>query len=238
MIYRWDWSVLVTEPYFGWLLAGLGWTLLVAGAAWVLALAVGVTIGVLRTLPGRTARTLGAAYVETFRNVPLLLQLFIWYFVLPELLPAPIGNWIKRDLPLPEYWTAVIGLGLFTAARVAEQIRAGIQAIGRGQAMAAAASGLTLAQSYRYILLPIAARNVLPPLTSEFLNVVKNSSLALTIGLLELTGQSRQIESATFHGIEAFTAATLTYVVLTTAVIVALRAVERLVAIPGLMARA
>jgi glutamate/aspartate transport system permease protein len=237
MTYRWDWSVLVTEPYLGWLLVGLGWTLLVAGAAWVLALTVGVTIGVLRTLPSRTARTFGTAYVETFRNVPLLLQLFVWYFVLPELLPAPLGNWIKRDLPLPEYWTAVIGLGLFTAARVAEQTRAGIQAIGRGQAMAAAASGLSLAQSYRYILLPIAARNVLPPLTSEFLNVVKNSSLALTIGLLELTGQSRQIESATFHGIEAFTAATLTYVVLTTAVIVALRAVERLVAIPGLMAR-
>jgi len=193
---------------------------------------------VLRTLPNRAARTFGTAYVETFRNVPLLLQLFVWYFVLPELLPAPVGNWIKRDLPLPEYWTAVIGLGLFTAARVAEQTRAGIQAIGRGQAMAAAASGMTLAQSYRYILLPIAARNVLPPLTSEFLNVVKNSSLALTIGLLELTGQSRQIESATFHGIEAFTAATLTYVVLTTVVIVALRAVERLVAIPGLMARA
>jgi glutamate/aspartate transport system permease protein len=238
MTYRWDWSVLVSEPYLGWLLAGLGWTLLVAGAAWVLALAVGVTVGVLRTLPNRAARTFGTAYVETFRNIPLLLQLFVWYFVLPELLPAPIGNWIKRDLPLPEYWTAVIGLGLFTAARVAEQTRAGIQAIGRGQAMAAAASGLTLAQSYRYILLPIAARNVLPPLTSEFLNVVKNSSLALTIGLLELTGQSRQIESATFHGIEAFTAATLTYVVLTTVVIVALRAVERLVAIPGLMARA
>jgi glutamate/aspartate transport system permease protein len=238
MTYRWDWSVLVSQPYLGWLLAGLGWTLLVAGAAWVLALAVGVTVGVLRTLPNRAARTFGTAYVETFRNVPLLLQLFVWYFVLPELLPAPVGNWIKRDLPLPEYWTAVIGLGLFTAARVAEQTRAGIQAIGRGQATAAAASGMTLAQSYRYILLPLAARNVLPPLTSEFLNVVKNSSLALTIGLLELTGQSRQIESATFHGIEAFTAATLTYVVLTTAVIVALRAVERLVAIPGLMARA
>jgi len=238
MTYRWDWSVLVSEPYLGWLLTGLGWTLLVAGAAWVLALAVGVTVGVLRTLPNRAARTFGTAYVETFRNVPLLLQLFVWYFVLPELLPAPVGNWIKRDLPLPEYWTAVIGLGLFTAARVAEQTRAGIQAIGRGQAMAAAASGMTLAQSYRYILLPLAARNVLPPLTSEFLNVVKNSSLALTIGLLELTGQSRQIESATFHGIEAFTAATLTYVVLTTVVIVALRAVERLVAIPGLMARA
>lgn len=237
MTYRWDWSVLVSQPYLGWLLTGLGWTLLVAGAAWVLALAIGVTIGVLRTLPNRAARMCGTAYVEAFRNVPLLLQLFVWYFVLPELLPAPIGNWIKRDLPLPEYWTAVIGLGLFTAARVAEQTRAGIRAIGRGQAMAAAASGLTLAQSYRYILLPIAARNVLPPLTSEFLNVVKNSSLALTIGLLELTGQSRQIESATFHGIEAFTAATLIYVVLTTAVIMALRAVERRIAIPGLMAR-
>jgi glutamate/aspartate transport system permease protein len=238
MTYRWDWNVLISEPYLGWLLVGLGWTLLVAGAAWVLALAVGVTVCVLRTLPSRAARTIGTVYVETFRNVPLLLQLFVWYFVLPELLPAPIGNWIKRDLPLPEYWTAVIGLGLFTAARVAEQTRAGIQAIGRGQAMAAAASGLTLAQSYRYVLLPIAARHVLPPLTSEFLNVVKNSSLALTIGLLELTGQSRQIESATFHGIEAFTAATLIYVALTMAVIVALRAVERLVAIPGFMAQA
>jgi glutamate/aspartate transport system permease protein len=238
MTYHWDWSILLSAPYLGWLLAGLGWTLLVAGAAWVLALAVGLTVGVLRTLPTRAARALGTAYVETFRNVPLLLQLFVWYFVLPELLPEPIGHWVKRDLPLPEYWTAVIGLGLFTAARVAEQLRAGIQAIGRGQSMAAAASGLTLAQSYRYILLPIAARYVLPPLTSEFLNVVKNSSLALTIGLLELTGESRQIEGTTFHGIEAFTAATLIYVVLTMTVIVAMRAVERLVAIPGFMARA
>ncbi|WP_315836851.1 amino acid ABC transporter permease [Bradyrhizobium prioriisuperbiae] len=238
MSYRWDWSVLVSEPYLGWMISGLAWTLLVAVTAWAIALIVGFAIGVLRTLPSRTARIIGTAYVEAFRNVPLLLQLFLWYFVVPELLPETIGHWIKRDLPLPEYWTAAIGLGLFTAARVAEQIRAGIEAVGRGQAMAAAASGLTVLQSYRHVLLPVAARYVLPPLTSEFLNIVKNSSLALTIGLLELTGQSRQIESATFHGIEAFTAATLTYVALTMTAIVVMRALERRIAIPGLMVRA
>jgi glutamate/aspartate transport system permease protein len=237
MIYHWDWSVPFSAPYLGWLMSGLAWTLLVSGAAWVLAFIVGAAIGILRTLPNRTARMIGAVYVAVFRNVPLLLQLFLWYFVVPELLPASVGHWIKRDLPLPEYWTSVIGLGLFSAARIAEQFRAGIQAVGRGQSMAAAASGLTLLQSYRHVLLPIAARYVLPPLTSEFLNVVKNSSLALTIGLLELTGQSRQIEGATFHGIEAFTAATLIYVVLTLAVIAAMRAIERAFAIPGVMAR-
>jgi glutamate/aspartate transport system permease protein len=238
MNYHWDWSVLVSAPYLGWLISGLEWTLLVAGAAWVLALAVGIAVGILRTLPNRAARTAGAAYVAVFRGIPLLLQLFLWYFVLPEVLPASMGHWIKRELPLPEYWTSVIGLGLFTAARIAEQVRAGIEAVGRGQAMAAAASGLTLAQSYRYVLLPVAARTVLPPLTSEFLNVVKNSSLALTIGLLELTGQSRQIEGATFHGIEAFTAATLIYATLTLAAIAAMRLVERMLAIPGMTARA
>jgi glutamate/aspartate transport system permease protein len=238
MTYRWNWSVLVTEPYLGWLLSGLTWTLLVAGTAWIVALLIGTGVGILRTLPSRTARALGTVYVEIFRNIPLLLQLFLWYFVIPELLPAEIGRWIKRDLPMPEFWTAALGLGLFTAARIAEQVRAGIEAVGRGQAMAAAASGLSTAQAYRHVLLPIAARNVLPPLTSEFLNIVKNSSLALTIGVLELTGQSRQIESNTFQGIEAFTAATLIYVLLTMLVIAAMRTVERATAIPGTLARA
>jgi glutamate/aspartate transport system permease protein len=238
MTYRWNWSVLVTEPYLGWLLSGLTWTLLVAGTAWIVALLIGTGVGILRTLPSRAARALGTVYVEIFRNIPLLLQLFLWYFVIPELLPAEIGRWIKRDLPMPEFWTAALGLGLFTAARVAEQVRAGIEAVGRGQAMAAAASGLSTAQAYRHVLLPIAARNVLPPLTSEFLNIVKNSSLALTIGVLELTGQSRQIESNTFQGIEAFTAATFIYVLLTMLVIAAMRTVERATAIPGTLARA
>lgn len=238
MTYRWNWSVLVAEPYLGWLLSGLLWTVLVAGAAFVLALAVGCLMGVLRTLPGRAARAVGTFYVELFRNVPLLLQLFLWYFVLPELLPCEAGRWIKRDLPQPEYWTAVLGLGLFTAARITEQVRAGIEAVGRGQGMAAASTGLSRTQAYRYVLLPLAARQVLPSLTSEFLNLVKNSSLALTIGVLELTGQSRQVESATFQGIEALTAATFAYVVLTTLVILLMRAVERRVALPGTLGTA
>jgi glutamate/aspartate transport system permease protein len=238
MEYHWNWGVLFEPPYFGWLVDGTKWTLLVAATAWVLALAVGVTIGVARTLPWRPVRALGAAYVDLFRNVPLLIQLFLWYFVLPEVLPAEMGRFIKRDLPNPEFWTAAVGLGLFTAARVAEQVRAGIQAVGRGQGMAAAASGMTLAQSYRHVLLPLALRQILPPLTSDFLHVIKNSSLALTIGLLELTGQSRQIESNTFQGIEALTAATLVYVAITLVVTVAMRAVERRVAIPGQLARA
>ena len=238
MTYRWNWSVLVSEPYLSWLLSGLLWTILVAGTAFLLALTVGCLIGVLRTLPGWAARAAGTAYVELFRNVPLLLQLFLWYFVLPELLPREAGRWIKRDLPQPEYWTAVLGLGLFTAARIAEQVRAGIEAVGRGQGMAAASTGLGRFQAYRYILLPLAARQVLPLLTSEFLNLVKNSSLALTIGVLELTGQSRQVESATFQGIEALTAATAAYVALTTVVIVLMRAAERRVALPGTLGAA
>ncbi|MDB5513260.1 MAG: L-glutamate transporter rane protein /L-aspartate transporter rane protein [Tardiphaga sp.] len=237
MTYRWNWHVLVSEPYLDWLVSGLQWTLLVAGAAWLIALGVGLTVGVLRTLASPVPRGIGTAYVEIFRNVPLLVQLFIWYFVLPELLPAEWGRWLKRDFPQPEYWTAVIGLGLFTAARVAEQVRAGIDGVGRGQGMAAAATGMTTAQIYRYVLLPLAARSILPPLTSEFLNIIKNSSLALTIGVLELTGQSRQIESATFQGIEALTAATLIYVALSGVVVMVMRAVEARVAIPGTLAR-
>jgi glutamate/aspartate transport system permease protein len=237
MQYRWNWSILVAQPYVGWLLDGVTWTLLVAGAAWIVALAIGCTIGVLSTLPGRTARLVATAYVDVFRNIPLLLQLFLWYFVLPELLPGAFGLWIKRDMPMPEYWFSVAGIGCFTAARIAEQVRAGIEAVGTGQRMAAAAMGLTVAQAYRYILLPLAARNVLPPLTSEALNIIKNSSLALTIGVLELTGQSRQIEASTFQGIEALTAATAIYVLLTLGVIAAMRALERRVAIPGTLGR-
>jgi len=237
MQYRWNWTILFVEPYFGWLLAGVKWTLLVAGAAWFIALAIGCVVGVLGTLPSRICRAIASAYVDVFRNIPLLLQLFLWYFVLPELLPAHFGLWIKRDLSMPEYWFSVVGLGCFTASRIAEQVRAGIESIGAGQRMAAAAMGFTTAQTYRYILLPLAARNVLPPLTSEALNIIKNSSLALTVGVLELTGQSRQIEAATFQGIEALTAATVVYVMLTLCVIVGMRVIERRVAIPGTLGR-
>ena len=191
MRYNWDWSVLITPPYVGWILTGLGWTILVSLAAWIIGLALGSVIGTMRTLPSRTARAVGATYVEIFRNVPLLVQIFLFYFVLPEVVPEPMGRWLKRDLPNPEFCIAVLSLGLYTACRVAEQVRAGIQSIGPGPANAGLATGLRLVDVYRLILLPIAYRSTIPAMTNEFLNVFKNSSLALTIGVLELTARAR-----------------------------------------------
>jgi glutamate/aspartate transport system permease protein len=236
--YNWDWAVLVTAPYFGWILQGLLWTLLVAGAGWIIALVLGSVVGVARTLDSRPIRWIAAAYVEVFRNVPLLVQIFIFYFVLPELLPKEWGRWLKRDLPEPEFWTAVVSLGLYTACRVAEQVRSGIQSIGRGQMMAGLASGLTRWQVYRHILLPVAYRITIPAMTNEFLNIFKNSSLALTIGVLELTSRTRQVADYSYHSLEAFTAASVIYALITLVVTVAMRRVEARARIPGTIALA
>jgi glutamate/aspartate transport system permease protein len=233
MNYNWNWVILVQEPYFGWLLTGLMWTVLVAGAAWIIAFLLGSLIGIARTVPSAWVRALGIAYVELFRNVPLLVQMFLWYFVFPEVVPDAAGRWLKRDLPYPEYWTAVVCLGTYTAARVAEQVRAGIEAVPRGQTAAARSIGLSDAQVYRYVLLPVGYRIIVPPLTSEFLTIFKNSSLALTIGVLELTAQSRQIENYTFQGFEAFTAATVLYLLITLVVVVIMRRVEARTRVPG-----
>ncbi|MEQ6887765.1 amino acid ABC transporter permease [Halomonas sp. CS7] len=233
MNYNWNWSVLFQEPYLGWLFSGLQWTLLVAIAAWVIAFVLGSAIGILRTVPNRLVRTLAAAYVELFRNIPLLVQLFIWYFVVPELLPEDLGLWVKRDMPNPEYVTAVVALGTYTAARVAEQVRSGIQTIRKDLVNAGLAIGLTPLQTYLYIRLPISYRIIVPPLTSEFLTIFKNSSLALTIGVLELTAQARQIENYTFQGFEAFTAATVLYLVITLLVVLLMRLIDQKTRIPG-----
>ena len=174
-------------------------------------------------------------YVTIFRNIPLLVQMFLWYFVFPEIVPDDAGRWIKREMPLPEFWTAVICLGLYTASRVAEQVRAGINSISQGQHYAAMAMGLTPVQVYRNVLLPVAYRIIIPPLTSDFLGIFKNSSLALTIGVLELTAMTRQIEEYSYAGFEAFTAATVLYILVTTIVMFAMRIVEKRVAIPGMI---
>ncbi len=233
MDYNWNWSIIFQEPYFGWLLSGLTWTILVASAAWVIAFTVGSLVGILRTVENGVVRTLATAYVEVFRGVPLLVQLFLWYFVVPELLPRDAGMWVKREMPNPEYWTAVVALGFYTASRVAEQVRSGIQALSKDLVNAGLAVGLTPWQVYRYIRLPIAYRMIIPPLTSEFLTIFKNSSLALTIGVLELTAQSRQIENYTFQGFEAFTAATVLYLVITLVVVALMQVVESKTRVPG-----
>ena len=231
--YNWNWPVLLKEPYFGWIVSGFGKTLLIALIAWAIAFPLGSLIGVLRTVDNRPARFLATAYVDIFRNIPLLVQMFLWYFVVPELLPADWGRWVKRDMPNPQFITAVVCLGLYTASRVAEQVRSGIEAIPRGQRFAGLAMGLTPAQVYRYVLIPVAYRTIIPPLTSDFLGVFKNSSLALTIGVLELTSQSRQIEEYTFAAFEAFTVATVLYCIITGLVIVIMRQVERRTQIVG-----
>ncbi|NKB58862.1 MAG: ABC transporter permease subunit [Alphaproteobacteria bacterium] len=245
MNYNWDWSVLFcfvedpvsscTQPFFYWIVSGFGWTISVAAAAWVIAFSLGSVIGVLRTVENPYLRGFATVYVTIFRNIPLLVQMFLWFFVFPELLPDEAGKWVKRGMPLPEFWTAVVCLGTYTASRVGEQVRAGIEAITQGQRYAAMAMGLRPVQVYRYILLPVSYRIIIPPLTSDFLGVFKNSSLALTIGVLELTAQTRQIEEYTFQGFEAFTAATLLYIVVTAIVMAVMRVVEGRVVIPGMI---
>lgn len=235
MNYNWDWGVLFREPYFGWLVTGFGWTVAVSLTAWIIAFSLGSVIGILRTTPSPLLRSIGTWYVELFRNVPLLVQMFLWYFVFPELLPTEAGMWVKREMPMPQFTTAAVCLGLYTASRVAEQVRAGIESIGAGQRQAGLAIGLTTAQVYRYVLLPVSYRLIIPPLTSEFLTIFKNSSLALTIGVLEITAQARQIEEYTFQGFEAFTAATLMYIFVTTIVMGIMRVVEARLRIPGMI---
>jgi glutamate/aspartate transport system permease protein len=235
MNYNWDWGLLFVEPYFGFLVSGLRTTVLIALAAWIIAFGLGSLIGIARTAPLGPLRLAAAVYVEVFRGVPLLVQMFLWFFVVPEIVPRDWGRFLKRDLPDPEFWSAVAALGFYTACRVAEQVRAGIQSISPGLVNAALASGLTLPRTYRHVVLPLSCRRLIPVFTSEFLTIFKNSSLALTIGAMELTAQSRQIESRTFHGFEAFTAATVLYVAISLTVIFIMRSLEARLRIPGML---
>jgi glutamate/aspartate transport system permease protein len=179
--------------YLQWLLHSWGWTLMVALVALVIALVLGLVIGVLRTLPHRGWAFFGEAWTELFRNVPILIQLLIWYHLIPELIPP-----LKA---VPPAVLACLGLGLFTSARVGQQVKAGIATIPKGQRYAGLAMGLTLAQTYRYVLLPVALRIVLPTLTSESMNIIKNSSVAYAIGVTEMIYFATQAgEETSMHG--------------------------------------
>jgi glutamate/aspartate transport system permease protein len=221
--------------YFDWIVSGLGWTLSLALGAWTIALIVGTLVGVARTLPGGILPRLGRIYVETFRNIPLLVQMFFWYFVLPELLPVRIGMAIKQmDPPWGSFVPALICLGLFTAARIAEQVRAGIQALPGGQIQAASALGFGRVSMYRLILLPQAFRIILPTLTNEFMTIFKNTSVALTIGLVELTATAREINENTFRTFEAFGVVTIVYLVIALIAWQIMHRIERAAQLPAL----
>lgn len=243
MNYNWNWQVFWQTALDGrsiWLetlLWGLGTTLSTVAGAFVIALLLGSVVGVARSAPPAIGRVPGAIFVELFRNVPLLVQMFLWYFVFPELLPGEIGMWIKQS-PYSQFHTAVVCLGLYHAARIAEIVRSGLASLSRGQAMAGQALGLTLPQTYRYVLLPMAYRIIIPALTSEFLSATKNTSVAIAIGLVELTGSARAMQENTFQIFEAFTAATLLYLAFNLVAVFAMRALEARAAVPGFMGHA
>jgi His/Glu/Gln/Arg/opine family amino acid ABC transporter permease subunit len=233
--YEFKWSVLWSGQSAGWLLQGLITTLELSALAWLLAIALGILAGALRTVAFTPLRAVAVFYVEFFRNVPLLVWMFFWYFGVPPLLPRAVQDWLFNHGA--EFWAAVIALGVYTGARMSEVIRAGILAIPKTQFEASLAMGLTVGQAYRLIILPIALRLIVPPMTNESLNLLKNSSVALTISVAELTFQTRQVETYTAKAIEALTAGTLIYLVLCLGIATVMSRLERRFAIPGLIAR-
>lgn len=242
MDYSWDWMIffrssVTGEGTYGYLLAcGLGWTLALSMLSWIIALALATVVGIARTTTMGVPRFLATVFVDIFRNVPLIVQLFVWYFVVPELLPKTFGDALKRmDPVLNQFITVVIGLTLYTAAKASEQIRSGIESISRGQYQASLSMGMTMPQTYCYVILPQAFRAVIPPLTSDFLNVFKNSSIALTIGLMELTGQTYKLSEFSAQPFEFFALATLIYMTITYLVIRLMQSIEARIRIPGTM---
>jgi glutamate/aspartate transport system permease protein len=230
---NWDWQVFLTDDgsgrtYLEWMMEAWGWTLSVAAWAWVVAIFMGTVIGTLRTLPNSPWLVrLANAWVELFRNIPLLVQIFIWYFVLPKMFPAM--------QQLSGFVLVVLALGFFTSARIAEQVRAGVQALPRGQRYAAMAMGFTTAQSYRYVILPMAFRIILPPLTSESMNLLKNSSVAFAVSIAELTMFAMQAQEETSRGIEIYIAVTGLYAISAFAVNRVFAFIERRARVPGLI---
>jgi len=236
MTYQFSRGMLITQPYFGWIVDGVLTTIHLALSSWCAALVLGVLVGVARVSAAAALRLPAMAYIEIFRNIPLLVQLFLWLYVAPELLPHRTMLWWNRLDGVP-YWTAMIGISCYTSARIAEQVRSAMNAIPAGQFSAALASGLTYLQMYRYVIIPYAVRIMIPALTSEFLTVFKNTALALTIGVIEITATARKIEAWSFKGIEAYSVASATYVMTTIAVIALMTWLERRLYIPGLIRR-
>lgn len=221
--------------YLQWLMSAWGWTVTVALLGFVIALLIGLVVGTLRTLPVTSgfnawSGRLAAAWVELFRDIPLLVQVFLWYHVAPFFLPA-----LKS---LPSWLLVSIALGLFTSARIAEQVRAGIQSVPRGQRNAALALGMREAQVYRRVILPVALRIMLPALTSEAMSIVKNSSVAFAVAVAELTQFAMQAQEETARGIEIYLAVTLLYALTAFAVNRVLAVVEARVRVPGVGALA
>jgi glutamate/aspartate transport system permease protein len=228
----WDWQVFLQdtgggETYLRWMMSAWGWTLSVAVLALLVALVVGSLMGILRTTPNKLFVSIGNAWTELFRNIPLLVQIFLWYHVLPSIFLSLRA--------VPSFLLVVLALGFFTSARISEQVRAGIQSLPKGQTYAGLATGLTLPQTYRYVLLPMAYRIIIPPLTSESMNIIKNTSVAFAVSIAELTNFALQAQEETSRGVEIYLAVTAAYFVSAFAVNRLARLIEVKVQVPGLL---
>ena len=229
---KWDWQVFLQDTgegrtYLQWLLSAWGWTLSVALLSLIVALVVGSFMGIFRTAPNKWLVRLGETWTELFRNIPLLVQIFLWYHVLPSIFLSLRA--------VPSFLLVVFALGFFTSARISEQVKAGIQALPKGQRYAGLAVGLTLPQTYRYVLLPMAFRIVIPPLTSESMNIVKNSSVAFAVSITELTMFAMQAQEETSRGIEVYLAVTALYFVSAFAINRLALLIENRVQVPGMI---
>ena len=229
---KWDWQVFLQDTgggrtYLEWLMSAWGWTLSVAVMSLVVALVVGSLIGIIRTTPNKWLVGFGNAWTEIFRNIPLLVQIFLWYHVIPSIFLSLRA--------LPSIVLVVFALGFFTSARISEQVKAGIQALPKGQRYAGLAMGLTLPQTYRYVLLPMAFRIVIPPLTSESMNIIKNSSVAFAVSIAELTMFAMQAQEETSRGIEIYLAVTLLYFVSAFVINRIAMVIEHKVQVPGMI---
>jgi glutamate/aspartate transport system permease protein len=232
-----QWDVFLQDPggqyptYWQWLLSAWGWTISVSLLSLVVALVFGSVIGIARTLPDNPWLSRFAnAWVELFRNVPLLVQIFLWYHVIPALVPPMKG--------VPSFVLVVCALGLFTSARIAEQVRAGIQALPKGQRYAGMAMGFTTVQYYRYVILPMAYRIIIPPLTSESMNIFKNSSVAFAVSISEMTMFAMQAQEETSRGIEVYLAVTALYVISAFAINRIMAVIEKRSRVPGFIVSA
>jgi glutamate/aspartate transport system permease protein len=234
---NWDWQVFLQDPggdyptYLQWMLSAWGWTVSVALLALIVALVLGSLVGIIRTLPDSPWLVrFGNAWVELFRNIPLLVQIFLWYHVIPALIPVMKG--------VPSFILVVLALGFFTSARIAEQVRSGIQALPKGQRYAGMAVGFTTPQYYRYVILPMAYRIIIPPLTSETMNIFKNSSVAFAVSVTELTMFAMQAQEETSRGIEVYLAVTACYVVSALAINRLMAFIEKKTRVPGFIVSA
>jgi glutamate/aspartate transport system permease protein len=236
LAYKFDWGVLWRQPYGEWLLQGLWLTIQLGALAWVIALSLGILFGTFRSVRFWPLRILGVLYVEVFRNIPFLVQLFFWFYAGPMLLGKTLQFKINQISGL-NYYIAIFGLGLYTASRVAEHVRAGFASIGHGQYDAVLSTGMTHLQMYWYVMIPHALRLIIPPLTTEFLTIFKNSAVAMTIGVAETTFMSYKIDEQTFHGLEATTGAMAIYLALGMTVVKLMDLIESRFRIPGLMSR-